>query len=162
MSAHAPPLALVFSASKVVMLEAWARRRTLPARVMERVQIVRWAANGVPSQEIAQRRGRAGCTGPTSPCADPAAPRSANSRMSGANRAHPGTGRQTPAPGTAPSECADQAGPTSLCGDRDPLQGIRQRVPRRWAMRRGRPLHPAQGGAQGQVTENLLDHRRLS
>jgi len=25
-------------------------------------------------------------------------------------------------------------------------------------MRRGRPLRPAQGGAQGQVAENLLDH----
>jgi hypothetical protein len=28
-------------------------------------------------------------------------------------------------------------------------------------LHRGRPLRPAQGGAQGQVAENLLDHRRL-
>jgi hypothetical protein len=49
----------------------------------------------------------------------------------------------------------------SLPGESGPLQGIRQRVPRRSAMSRGRPLRPFQGGAQSQVGEELLDHRGL-
>ena len=55
MSRHAPPIML--SPDEVVTLEQWARSRTLPARVVERAQIVRLATAGVPSQEIAQRLG---------------------------------------------------------------------------------------------------------
>jgi transposase len=55
MSRHAPPIML--SPDEVVTLAQWSRSRTLPARVIERAQIVRLAADGVPSQEIAQRLG---------------------------------------------------------------------------------------------------------
>ncbi len=55
MSRHAPPI--VLSPDEVVTLDQWSRSRTLPARVVERAQIVRLAAGGVPSQEIAQRLG---------------------------------------------------------------------------------------------------------
>jgi transposase len=55
MSRHAPPI--VLSADEVTTLETWARSRTLPARVVERAQIVRLAADGVPNQEIAHRLG---------------------------------------------------------------------------------------------------------
>jgi transposase len=55
MSRHAPPI--VLSPNEVVTLETWARSRTLPARVVERAQIVQLAAHGVPNQEIAQRLG---------------------------------------------------------------------------------------------------------
>jgi transposase len=55
MSRHAPPI--VLSPDEVVTLDQWSRSRTLPARVIERAQIVRLAADGVPSQEIAQRLG---------------------------------------------------------------------------------------------------------
>jgi transposase len=53
MSRHAPPI--VLSADEVTTLDTWARSRTLPARVVERAQIVRLAADGVPNQEIAHR-----------------------------------------------------------------------------------------------------------
>jgi transposase len=53
MSRHAPPI--VLSPDEVVTLDQWSRSRTLPARVVERARIVRLAAAGVPSQEIAQR-----------------------------------------------------------------------------------------------------------
>jgi transposase len=52
MSRYAPPI--VLSPDEVVTLGEWSRSRTLPARVVERAQIVRLAAAGVPSQEIAQ------------------------------------------------------------------------------------------------------------
>ncbi|MGD0266691.1 MAG: helix-turn-helix domain-containing protein, partial [Candidatus Methylomirabilota bacterium] len=55
MSRHAPPIML--SPNEVVTLETWARSRTLPARVVERAQIVHLAAHGVPNQAIAQRLG---------------------------------------------------------------------------------------------------------
>jgi len=55
MSRHAPPI--VLAAEEVTTLDAWARSRTLPARVVERARIVRLAADGVPSQDIAQRLG---------------------------------------------------------------------------------------------------------
>ncbi|MCU0918702.1 MAG: IS630 family transposase [Planctomycetes bacterium] len=55
MSRHAPPI--VLSADEVTTLETWARSRTLPARVVERAQIVRLAADGVPNQEIAHQLG---------------------------------------------------------------------------------------------------------
>ena len=42
-----------------------------------------------------------------------------------------GAGDRPPAPGTAPSQCDNRAGTTSLRGERDPLQGLRHRVPRR-------------------------------
>jgi len=47
----------VLAAEEVTTLDAWARSRTLPARVVERARIVRLAADGVPSQDIAQRLG---------------------------------------------------------------------------------------------------------
>lgn len=55
MSRHAPPIRL--SADEVTTLDTWTRSRTLPARVVERARIVRLAADGVPSQEIAERLG---------------------------------------------------------------------------------------------------------
>ncbi len=55
MSRHAPPI--VLSPDEVVRLDQWSRSRTLPARVVERAQIVRLAAAGVPNQAIAQRLG---------------------------------------------------------------------------------------------------------
>lgn len=55
MSRHAPPI--VLSADEVTILDAWARSRTLPARVVERARIVQWAAHGVASKDIAQRLG---------------------------------------------------------------------------------------------------------
>jgi len=55
MSRHAPPI--VLSSDEVLTLDQWSRSRTLPARVVERAQIVRLAADGVPSQEIAERLG---------------------------------------------------------------------------------------------------------
>ena len=48
-----------------------------------------------------------------------------------------GDGERTPAPRTVPTERTDQQRP--LRRERDPLQGIRQRVPRRWAMGARRP-----------------------
>ncbi len=45
---------IILSPSEVKTLDAWARSRTLPARVIERAQIIQMAANGVQSQEIAQ------------------------------------------------------------------------------------------------------------
>jgi transposase len=53
MSRHAPPI--VLSPDEGVTLDQWSRSRTVPARVMERARIVRLAADGVPSQEIAAR-----------------------------------------------------------------------------------------------------------
>jgi transposase len=55
MSRHAPPI--VLSPDEVVTLDQWSRSRTLPTRVVERAQIVRFAADGMPSQEIAARLG---------------------------------------------------------------------------------------------------------
>src|SRR5512136_1018588 len=45
---------IILSPSEAKTLDAWARSRTLPARVIERAQIIQMAANGVQSQEIAQ------------------------------------------------------------------------------------------------------------
>jgi hypothetical protein len=36
------------------ILEIWARSRSLPVRVVQRAQIIQMAADGVPSQDIAQ------------------------------------------------------------------------------------------------------------
>ena len=47
----------MLSADEVTTLDTWMRSRTLPARVVERARIVRLAADGVPSQEIAERLG---------------------------------------------------------------------------------------------------------
>jgi transposase len=55
MSRHAPPI--VLAPGEVTTLEAWARSRTLPARVVERARIVQLAARGVPSKDIAQELG---------------------------------------------------------------------------------------------------------
>jgi transposase len=48
---------IILSPSEEKTLETWARSRTLPARVVERAQIIQMAANGAQSQEIARRLG---------------------------------------------------------------------------------------------------------
>jgi transposase len=45
---------IILSASEAKTLNAWARSRILPARVMERAQVIQMAANGMQSQEIAR------------------------------------------------------------------------------------------------------------
>lgn len=52
-----------------------------------------------------------------------------------------------------PPECSDQAWTASSGNESAPVQGMQQRVPRRCAMRRGRPKR--------QVAERRLDHRRF-
>jgi transposase len=52
MARRAAPIML--SPSEEKTLDAWARSRTLPARVIERAQIIQMAANSMQSQEIAQ------------------------------------------------------------------------------------------------------------
>jgi transposase len=52
MSRTATPI--VLSTSEAETLAGWARSRTMPARLIERAQIVQMAASGVQSQEIAQ------------------------------------------------------------------------------------------------------------
>jgi transposase len=52
MSRAAPPILLAPSEAETLAL--WARSRTLPARVVERAQIIQMATKGVPSQEIAR------------------------------------------------------------------------------------------------------------
>ena len=55
MTRRATPI--VLSPAEADTLAAWAKSRTLPARVVERAQIIQMAANGMPSQEIAQALG---------------------------------------------------------------------------------------------------------
>lgn len=55
MTRRAAPI--VLSPAEADTLAAWAKSRTLPARVVERAQIIQMAANGMPSQEIAQALG---------------------------------------------------------------------------------------------------------
>jgi transposase len=45
---------IILSPSEAKTLDAWARSRTQPARVIERAQIIQMAANGMQSQEIAR------------------------------------------------------------------------------------------------------------
>jgi transposase len=45
---------IILSSSEAKTLDAWARSRTQPARVIERAQIIQMAANGMQSQEIAR------------------------------------------------------------------------------------------------------------
>lgn len=45
---------IILSPVEAQTLDTWARSRTLPARVVERAQIIQMAANGVQSQEIAK------------------------------------------------------------------------------------------------------------
>jgi transposase len=45
---------IMLSPSEAQTLDAWARSRTQPARVIERAQIIKMAANGMQSQEIAR------------------------------------------------------------------------------------------------------------
>ena len=69
-------------------------------------------------------------------------------RLSRANWCRPGDGERTPAPRMVPPGGTDQQ-ELPLRGERDPLQGIRQRVPRRWAMHARRP--------EAEVGQNLRD-----
>jgi transposase len=55
MSRHAPPI--VLSPDERTTVDAWARSRTRPTRVVERARIVQLAARGVPSKDIAQHLG---------------------------------------------------------------------------------------------------------
>lgn len=55
MARKAAPIML--SPSEEKTLDAWARSRTLPARVVQRAQIIQMAANGEQSQEIARKLG---------------------------------------------------------------------------------------------------------
>ena len=48
---------IILTASEAETLAGWARSRTLPARLIERAQIVQMAATGVQSQEIARELG---------------------------------------------------------------------------------------------------------
>jgi transposase len=52
MSRTAAPI--VLSASEAETLAGWAHSRTMPARLVERAQIIQMAASGVQSQEIAR------------------------------------------------------------------------------------------------------------
>ncbi len=55
MSRTAP--SIVLSASEAETLTAWAHSRSMPARLIERAQIIQMAASGVQSQEIARMLG---------------------------------------------------------------------------------------------------------
>jgi transposase len=48
---------IILSQSEAETLDAWARSRTMPARVVERARIIQMAANGMQSQEIAKALG---------------------------------------------------------------------------------------------------------
>jgi transposase len=55
MSRHAP--LIVLAPDEVTTVDTWARSRTLPARVVERARIIRLAAHGVSSKDIAVQLG---------------------------------------------------------------------------------------------------------
>jgi transposase len=48
---------IILSQSEAETLDAWARSRTMPTRVVERARIIQMAANGMQSQEIAKALG---------------------------------------------------------------------------------------------------------
>ena len=52
MSRTAPPI--VLSVDEAALLDSWARSRTLPARVVERAQVIQLAAKGIQNKEIAR------------------------------------------------------------------------------------------------------------
>ena len=52
MSRIAPSISLTTEEHSI--LETWARSRSMPVRVVQRAQIIQMAADGVPSQDIAQ------------------------------------------------------------------------------------------------------------
>ena len=52
MSRTTPPI--ILSPEEQTILDAWAQARSLPLRLIQRAQIIRLAAQGIQSQEIAK------------------------------------------------------------------------------------------------------------